>query len=246
MPGIKVLLVEDDWIIAKEISYNLQDMGFEVAGCIDNAEEALKQIKTLQPDLIILDIDLAGEMTGIDLATQLKKEGNIPFIFLTALADSQTVEKAKLAEPFAYLVKPVAPLTLYSTIEITLHNAARRNHDIAATATTINGNLSFDDSIFVKNKKRLEKIQLRDVLWIEAYDIYAMIKTAADQYLLSHSLKVIEEKFPSSHFLRVHRSFIVNKDKIDAIEESDLIIATTAIPVGKTYREGLMKKLSVL
>ena len=73
-----------------------------------------------------------------------------------------------------------------------------------------------------------------------------MIKTAADQYLLSHSLKVIEEKFPSSHFIRVHRSFIVNKDKIDAIEESDLIIAATAIPVGKTYREALMKKLSVL
>lgn len=246
MPGIKVLLVEDDWIIAKEISYNLQDMGFEVAGCIDNAEEALKQIKIIQPDLIILDIDLAGEMTGIELATQLKKEGNIPFIFLTALADSQTVEKAKLAEPFAYLVKPVAPLTLYSTIEITLHNAARRNQDIAASATSISGNLSFDDSIFVKNKKRLEKIQLRDILWVEAYDIYAMIKTPADQYLLSHSLKAIEEKFPSTHFIRVHRSFIVNKDKIDAIEESDLIIAATAIPVGKTYRESLMKKLSVL
>lgn len=246
MPGIKVLLVEDDWIIAKEISYNLQDMGFEVAGCIDNAEDALKQIKIIQPDLVILDIDLAGEMTGIELATQLKKESNIPFIFLTALADSQTVEKAKLAEPFAYLVKPVASATLYSTIEITLHNASRRNHDIAASATSINDNLSFDDSIFVKNKKRLEKIHLRDILWVEAYDIYAMIKTDADQYLLSHSLKVIEEKFPSSHFIRVHRSFIVNKDKIDAIEESDLIIAATAIPVGKTYREALMKKISVL
>ena len=246
MPGIKVLLVEDDWIIAKEISYNLQDMGFEVAGCFDNAEEALRQIKFLLPDLVILDIDLAGEMTGIDLATQLKKDGNIPFIFLTALADSQTVEKAKLAEPFAYLVKPVAPETLYSTIEITLHNAARRNEDIAATATSIKDNPSFDDSIFVKNKKRLEKILLKEILWVEAYDIYAMIKTATGQYLLSHSLKVIEEKFPSSHFIRVHRSFIVNKEKIDAIEESDLIIADTPIPVGKTYREGLMKKLSVL
>lgn len=246
MPGIKVLLVEDDWIIAKEISYNLQDMGFEVAGCFDNAEEALRQVKNLLPDLVILDIDLAGEMTGIELATQLKKDGNIPFIFLTALADSQTVEKAKLAEPFAYLVKPVAPETLYSTIEITLHNAARRNEDLAATASSIKDNLSFDDSIFVKNKKRLEKILLKEILWIEAYDIYAMIKTAAGQYLLSHSLKVVEEKFPSPHFIRVHRSFIVNKEKIDAIEESDLIIAGTPIPVGKTYREGLMKKLSVL
>ena len=246
MPGIKVLLVEDDWIIAKEISYNLQDMGFEVAGCFDNGEEAYRQVKLLMPDLVILDIDLAGEMTGIELAAMLKKDGNIPFIFLTALADTQTVEKAKLAEPFAYLVKPVAPETLFSTIEITLHNAARRNADITATATSITDNLVFDDSIFVKNKKRLEKISLKDILWVEAYDIYAMIKTQAGQYLLSHSLKTVEEKFPSSHFIRVHRSFIVNKEKIDAIEESDLIIAGTPIPVGKTYRDGLMKKLSVL
>ncbi len=246
MPGIKILLVEDDWIIAKEISYNLQDMGMEVVGCFDNAEEAQRQIKTLQPDLVILDIDLSGEMTGIDLASELKKNAAIPFIFLTALADSQTVEKAKLAEPYAYLVKPVTPETLYSTIEITLHNAAKKNEDLAATATSINDNLTYDDSIFVKNKKRLEKILLKDILWVEAYDIYAMVKTAAGQYLLSHSLKAVEEKFPSAHFIRVHRSFFVNKNKIDAIEENNLIIADTPVPVGKTYRESLMKKLSVL
>ena len=75
MPGIKVLLVEDDWIIAKEISYTLQDLGFEVAANFDNAEDAYKQMKTLQPDLVILDIDLSGEMTGIDLARLLKQEG---------------------------------------------------------------------------------------------------------------------------------------------------------------------------
>ena len=246
MPGIKVILVEDDWIIAKEISYNLQDMGFEVAGCFDNGEEAYGQIKTLLPELVILDIDLAGEMTGIGLAEQLKKDGNIPFIFLTALADSHTVEKAKLAEPFAYLVKPVTPETLYSTIEITLHNAARRNADIAPASSSIHDNLFIDDSIFVKHKKRLEKVLLRDILWAEAYDIYAMVKTASNQYLLNHSLKVIEEKFPSSHFIRVHRSFIINKEKIDAIEENNLIIHDTAIPVGKTYKDHLMKQLSIL
>jgi DNA-binding LytR/AlgR family response regulator len=245
MAGIKVLLVEDDWIIAKEIAYTLQDLGFEMCGSLDSAEEAMKQLKALQPDLVILDIDLSGEMTGIELAGVLKKEGNIPFIFLTALADSQTVEKAKLAEPYAYLVKPVAPETLYSTIEITLHNASRRNADVAV-ATSIKGDLSFEEGIFVKNKKRLEKVMLKDILWVEAYDIYAMIKTSTGQYLLSHSLKTVEEKFPSSHFIRVHRSYLVNKDKIDAIEENDLVIADTRIPVGKTYREPVMKKLSIL
>lgn len=246
MAGIKVLLVEDDWIIAKEIAYNLQDLGFEVAASVDNAEEAYRQIKTLQPDIVILDIDLSGEMSGIDLAKLLKQDGIPPFIFLTALADSQTIEKAKLAEPYAYLVKPVSPETLYSTIEITLHNAARHHTDISASAPSIKENLSFDDGIFVKNKKRLEKVLLKDILWVEAYDIYAMIKSINGQYLLSHSLKAVEEKFPSTHFIRAHRSFLVNKEKIEAIEENDIIIAGTHIPVGKTYKEALMKKLSIL
>lgn len=246
MAGIKVLLVEDDWIIAKEIAYNLQDLGFEVAGHIDNAEEALKLVKSLRPDLVILDIDLVGEMTGIELAKQLKLEGNIPFIFLTALADSETVEKAKLAEPYAYLVKPVAPETLYSTIEITLHNASLRNLDIIDTATSIKTNLSYTDGIFVKNKKRLEKVLLKDILWVEAYDIYAMIKTPNGQYLLSHSLKTVEERFPLSHFIRVHRSYLINKERIEAIEENDLIILNSRIPIGKTYREELMRRLSFM
>ena len=89
------------------------------------------------------------------------------------------MERAKPAEPYAYLVKPVAPETLYSTIEITLHNAARRSADMAAAATSIKGNLNFEEGIFVKNKKRLEKVLLKDILWVEAHDFYAMIKTNA-------------------------------------------------------------------
>ncbi len=246
MAGIRVLLVEDDWIIAKEISYILEDLGFEVTGNFDNAEEAYKHIKTLRPDLVILDIDLSGEMTGIDMAEKLKQKGTTPFIFLTALADMQTVEKAKLAEPYAYLIKPVTSETLYSTIEITLHNAARRNAEMAAAATGIRGDLSFENDIFVKNKKRLEKILLKDILWVEAHDIYAMIKTDTGQYLLNHSLKAVEEKFPSSHFVRVHRSYLINKEKISAIEENDLVIGSKHIPIGKTYHEALIKKLSIL
>ncbi len=246
MPGIKVLLVEDDWIIAREISYSLQDLGFEVAGIFDTGEEALKQIELQKPDLIILDIDLSGEITGIDVAKHLKKENSIPFIFLTALADTATIEKAKLAEPYAYLVKPVTPETLYSTIEITLHNASRRHVDLQPSQADLKEGLTMGDGIFVKTKKRLEKIMLSDILYIEAFDIYAMIKTSGGQYLLSQSLKSVEEKFPSAKFIRVHRSYLVNIDKIEAIEENDLIISGMRIPIGKTYREQLMNKLSFL
>lgn len=245
MAGIRVLLVEDDWIIAKEISYTLQDLGFDVIGSFDTGEEALKGVKALQPDIVLLDIDLSSELTGIDVARRLKAESSVPFVFLTALADSATIEKAKVVEPYGYLVKPVNRESLYSTIEITLHNARRRQVEEGA-APPLQENLTMEDGIFVKTAKRLEKVMLRDILWVEAYDIYAMIYTLHDKYLLNSSLKVVEEKFPSSRFVRVHRSYIVNLDKVEAIEESDLIINNNRIPIGKTYKEPLMKRLSFL
>ncbi len=87
---------------------------------------------------------------------------------------------------------------------------------------------------------------LKDILWIESFDIYAMIKTTAGKYLLSHSLKAVEEKFPSSHFILLLRSFLINMDKIDAIEQSSLFILNNQIPIGKTFGEELMKRLSFL
>ncbi len=243
MPGIKIILIEDDWIIAKEIAYSLQDIGFEVIGTYDTGEEGYEQIKIKPPDIVLLDIDLAGEQTGIDIGRKLKEETNIPFIFLTALADSNTINQAKLVEPYAYLVKPIKPETLYSTIEITLHNAA---HGKTIETPPLKEGLTIDESIFVKAKHRLEKILLKDILWIEASDIYALICTSAGKHLLNTSLKVAEEKFPSSKFIRVHRSYIVNLDKIEAIEEDHLVINNNKVPIGKTYRDKLMARLSFL
>ncbi len=184
MAGIKVLLVEDDWIISKEISYSLHDLGFDVIGTCDTGEEALKMIKANKLDIVLLDIDLSSEMTGIDVAKKLKQENTVPFIFLTAFADSKTIEMAKVAEPYAYLIKPVNRDTLYSTIEITLHNASRRNEPLPSMVP-LKENLTMEDGIFVKANKRLEKVLLREILMVEAYDIYAMIYTLSHKYLLN-------------------------------------------------------------
>jgi DNA-binding LytR/AlgR family response regulator len=244
MTGIRIMLVEDDWIIAKEIAYTLQDLGFEVVGTFDTGEEAIQHVARLHPDLVLLDIDLAGELSGIEAGRKLK-EAKVPFIFLTALADSHTIKQAKLVEPYAYLVKPVAPETLYSTIEITLYNASVGRQP-ETVATPLNERLSVEGSLFVKVKGRLEKLQLKDIRWIEASDIYALACTEKDKHLLSSSLKAVEEKFPERSFLRVHRSYVVNLEKIEAIEEDNLIIGTERIPIGKTYRDKLMSRLSFL
>lgn len=243
MPSVRILLLEDDWIISKELALTLQEQGFEVVGVFDNGEEVLEKIQLLKPDLALIDIELAGDLTGIDTALEIKKM-QIPFVFLTAMADLATIEKAKLANPYAYLVKPIQPETLLSTIEISLYNAQikreiAKQEPIAITNTA----LGIGDNIFVKSKKRLEKIKVADILWIQADDIYSIIITATGKYILSQALKNLEDKFPAE-FMRVHRSYIVQLDKIQAIEDNDLIIKDNYIPIGKTYRDRLMAKLS--
>ena len=245
MLSVRILIAEDDWIIAKEISLTLQDLGFEVIGTFDTGEELLQKLPTLKPDLVLLDIDLAGNMTGIDIAEKLKPQG-IPFVFLTAMADIQTIEKAKQTEPYAYLVKPVRPESLLSTIEISLYNHHRQNATNKTVAATPIHAFSIDESIFVKSKKRLEKIKIIDILWIEAEDIYSIIVTKTGKFILSQSLKNIEERLPSQHFMRVHRSYIVQLDKIQTIEENDLIIEGKHIAIGKTFKERLMNRLEFL
>jgi DNA-binding LytR/AlgR family response regulator len=248
MAGIRILMVEDDWIIAKEMALNLNDMGFETVGTFESGEEALQQIPELKPDLILVDIGLAGELTGIETAQRIKDLYGLPFIFLTALADAETINEAKITQPYAYLVKPVRSENLYSAIEITMHNARAQ----AITPTDkdsidpIDTNLDYESSIFVKSRRRHQKIAIKDIWYVEAYDIYAQLTTPGGSFLISQSLKVVEERFPASHFMRVHRSYLVNLSKIEALEENELIIETKRIPIGKTFREALMNRLQFM
>lgn len=245
MPKVRIYIVEDDWIIAKELSFTLQDFDFEVVGSKDNGEEALIEIEKKQPDLVLLDIDLAGKMTGIEVAEKLRPMG-IPYVFLTAMSDPSTIEKAKVTNPYAYLVKPVKPETLLPTIEISLYNAARKPTASPDEATpTADHRLQETDSIFVKAKRRLERIKLQDILWVEAEDIYTIVITKTGKYILSQPLKNIELRFPES-FSRIHRSYLVRVDAIQAIEENEVIIDGKHIPIGKTYRDKLMNRLEFM
>ena len=127
MSDIKLLIVEDEPLIAEDIAQWLEKNEFLVSAVVYSKEDAMQQLITNLPDMVLLDINLNGEMSGIEIAEKINTVYNIPFIFITSYSDKQTLEKAKFTEPSGYIVKPFNEASLYSTLEIALYNHAQKN-----------------------------------------------------------------------------------------------------------------------
>ncbi len=116
----KILVVEDEGVTAMDIQFNLLQLGYQVTAILSNGEDAIRQVNEVQPDLILMDITLDGQMSGIQTAEEIQKAYHIPIVYLTAHADAETLKKAITTEPFGYLPKPCNISTLMSTIEVAL------------------------------------------------------------------------------------------------------------------------------
>jgi len=117
----KIMLVEDEMIVAVGMQRRLEKMGYVVLDIVDNGEEAVRKAGELKPDLILMDIVLKGEMDGIEAAQQIHELYDIPIIYLTAYSDEETLERAKITEPFGYVLKPFEDREVQSVIEMALY-----------------------------------------------------------------------------------------------------------------------------
>jgi light-regulated signal transduction histidine kinase (bacteriophytochrome) len=122
--GARVLVVEDDGVLALDLAETLDDLGYTVAGTATRGEEAIDLARRLHPNLILMDVGLAGDIDGIAAAEAIREEHDVPVVFLTAHADDDTLHRATRSDASAYLVKPFKPPDLRCVIEIALHKHA--------------------------------------------------------------------------------------------------------------------------
>lgn len=120
MPGKRIMVVEDEGLVALDMQSKLGSMGYEVPAVVASAAEAVAKAGQLRSDLVLMDIQLEGEMDGVQAAEQIGRDYHIPVVFLTAYADEKTLEYAKVTGPFGYLLKPFEERDLYATVEISL------------------------------------------------------------------------------------------------------------------------------
>jgi DNA-binding NarL/FixJ family response regulator len=131
MSKLRILIVEDEPVIAENISMYLDNNDFEVSGIAYDSAEANEQLQNNTPDAAILDINLESEEDGIDIANRINQKYQIPFLFLTSYSDKDTLQRAKAVKPSGYIVKPFNEKTLLASLEIAISNhAAEKNHDL--------------------------------------------------------------------------------------------------------------------
>jgi CheY-like chemotaxis protein len=121
MRKTKILVVEDESIVARDIRNMLVGLGYEVTGIVPGAIAAVQKAQETMPDIVLMDVMLQGKITGVEAAEQIYTKFNIPVVYLTAYADSTTVQQAKKTEPFGYIIKPFEERELQTTIEIALY-----------------------------------------------------------------------------------------------------------------------------
>lgn len=240
MSKVKILVVEDEIIIADNICDTLNDLGYEALEPVINYTDAIETIEKDKPDLAILDIQLSGKKTGIDLAEKIRKNYDFPFIFLTSNADPLTVSQAKKVMPPAYLIKPFTKDELYTAIEIAVYNYSRRVGEVDEEELIIK------DAFFIKEKHTFIKLKFEDILYIKSEHVYAEIQLTNNQkHLIRGNLNKIITKL-NTKFVRIHRSYIVNLDYLQQIDQNNIVLLNVSIPIGKKYKDDLLQKINLL
>ncbi len=247
---IHILIVEDEGILAMELSDSLEADGYFVVGIANNGRKALDLFRRQRVDLLLCDITIKGEWDGIETVRRLTIERPIPVIYLTALTDRETLERAKQTYPAAYVNKPYQLASLRTAIELAIHNFTQRIQPAPTTAPVERGTreretiLQINDYLFIKQNYQFVKINAGDLLYLEADNVYTTLVTANRKYVLRLTLSGILERMNLPGLVRIHRSYAVNIHKVESFNDAELSIGAQLLPLSRSYKEDFLQRFN--
>lgn len=225
------MIVDDEEMSRSIVKHFVeQTQSLNLVHVCSDAIEAANLLQNAQIDLLFLDIEMP-QMTGIDLVKSLQVKPQV--VFITSRSD-YAVEAFEYSVT-DYLVKPITYARFLKAVE-----KVKENYEIH-TASQTN-----PKDLYIKTDSKIVKINLNELLYVEALADYVIIHTAAGRYIVHSTMKGIEKKLTSGEFIRVHRSYIVNIEKIDSIEDLSILINKKYIPIGASYKDNFIKKLNIL
>jgi DNA-binding LytR/AlgR family response regulator len=230
MSILKIGVVEDELVIGRTILNTLNELGYGHCGPAISYTEAMEMLEQERPDLLLLDIQLSGKKDGIDVAEKLNELYHIPFIFLTANSDGETIDRAKKVKPHA-------------AIEIAFSNFTGSRPIAKAETPAIHPAKEF---MFVRDGYVFRKIFFNDLLYLESDANYITLHLKSQKKVMVRStLNDLIEQLDTRRFIRIHRSFSVNVDLIDDVFPAEVSVSGVKIPIGKSYKGELFKALGI-
>lgn len=235
---LNCIIIDDDKLSRKVLEEFVSRTDFlNLTHSFPNAVEAINMFnKELTADLIFLDIEMP-EMSGIEFLNSLD---HIPEVIIVSSKEKYALESYEY-NVADYLLKPVSYGRFFKATEKVRQRLTQKEVTVESKTS---------EEIFIKKNSSLVKLKFKEILWIEAMENYVMINTFDDKFTIHFTMKAIVDKLPDNNFIRVHRSFIVNLDKINMIEDNTIIMKTSTgsklIPIGKSYKDDLMNDINLI
>ncbi len=232
MKSLKILIVEDEIFIAETIKMYLEEKNYAVIGTAISYEEAFEIYNLQNPDLVLLDIRLYGDRSGIDFASFLKLQKNTPpYIFLTSQMDLGTLEQALETNPYGYLTKPFYKESLWTSIESAHHLFCVRN--------------TSDEEVIITDGRKNHLIKISDIMYIEADHVYTIIYlTSGVKLTVRKTLQQILDMTLNSNLIYCHRSYIVNQKHIEQWNPDHIIMINgDQIPISRSKKNEIVARL---
>jgi len=232
MKSFNVLVVEDEILIAETIKIYLEERGHQVINIAISFDEALQAYHLRRPDMVLLDIRLYGQKSGIDFANFLQEQkDSVPFVYLTSQYDQRILEQALKTNPYGYLTKPIQKESLWTSIESAYNLYISKNMD--------------SDIISIQDGKNNYHIKVNEILYVQADHVYSRIVTIEKKELIIRkTLHQVLELLVYNFIIFCHRSYIVNLNHISEWNNNEIILKNkVTIPISKTRRDEILLKL---
>lgn len=218
MNNTRILIVEDEILIAEDLKDTLFDLGFSQVDMAHDRKSAIEMIHTVNPQIVLLDIRMEGETDGLEIGKFIAENTKQPFIYITAHSDVAMVKEIVKTRPEGYITKPVKKSDLFAAISLALQKVKVEDRP---------------KSISIKDGYSNVLIQLDKILFVEAEGNYLNIVCEDRRYVSRQSMESIMEEMNDERFFRIHRSYFVNTQKILKYSKKEIQIGTYKLPVSR-------------
>lgn len=228
MKKMKCIIVDDEPVARKILrEFTAQVPFLELAGEFENVAKTRAFLHSEQADLMFLDIEMP-KMSGLDY---LKRSTIDPLVILTTAFPEYALEGYEL-DIIDYLLKPIAFNRFSKAVQ-----KAKEYNELRLGAPVV----PHPSYLFVRSEKRIEKVELKEILYIESFGNYVNIHTESKKIVAYLTLKGLEAQLPANEFIKIHQSFLVSFSRISAIEGNQVIINQKSLPISRNYRDGVMQ-----